>query len=110
MGQWVSKTDSRRARRVCLYDFLLSRHPGDVEQEGDSLRLRWTPSVSIKSGYAGFTDFSSKDTGNAVDCLTNYFDYEFPDAVAALCEFASGHDAPSRESSYECHKAPAGAA
>ena len=52
----------------------------------DSLRLRWNHSVSIKSGYAGFTDFSSKDTGNAVDCLTNYFDYEFPDAVAALCE------------------------
>lgn len=92
MGQWVSKTDSRRARRVCLYDFLLSRHPGDVEQEGNSLRLRWNHSVSIKSGYAGFTDFSSKDTGNAVDCLTNYFDYEFPDAVAALCEFASGHE------------------
>lgn len=92
MGQWVSKTDIKTARRVCLYDFLLYRHPGDVEQEGDSLRLRCNHSVSIKIGYAGFIDFASGDTGNAIECLTNYFDYEFPDAVAALCEFASGHE------------------
>lgn len=91
MGQWVSKTDIKTARRVCLYDFLLSEHPGDVEQEGDSLRLRCNHSVSIKSGYAGFTDFSSGDTGNAIECLTNYFDYEFPDAVTALCEFDRSH-------------------
>lgn len=102
MGQWVSKTDIKTARRVCLYDFLLYRHPGDVEQEGDSLRLRCNHSVSIKIGYAGFNDFASGDTGNPIECLTNYFDYEFPDAVAALCEFASGHEPTS-----QANKAPA---
>lgn len=87
MPQWVNQTATRRARRVCLYDFLLSRHPGDVEREGDSLRLRCNHSVSIRTGYAGYTDFADDSTGNAIECLTNYFDYGFTDAVAALCEF-----------------------
>lgn len=87
MPQWVNQTATRRARRVCLYDFLLSRHPGAVEQEGDSLRLRSDHSVSVKRGYAGFTDFADGGTGNAIEYLTNYLDYEFQDAVAALCEF-----------------------
>ena len=87
MPQWVNQTATRRARRVCLYDFLLSRHPGAVEQEGDSLRLRSDHSVSVKRGYAGFKDFADGGTGNAIEYLTNYLDYEFQDAVAALCEF-----------------------
>lgn len=87
MPQWVNTTAVRRARRVCLYDFLLSQHPGDVVKEGDSLRLRCDHSVSIKTGYAGYTDFSDDSTGNAIECLQNYFDYSFTDAVAALCLF-----------------------
>lgn len=87
MPQWVNTTAVRRARRVCLYDFLLSQHPGDVAREGDSLRLRCDHSVSIKTGYAGYTDFSDDSTGNAIECLQNYFDYSFTDAVAALCLF-----------------------
>lgn len=87
MPQWVNQTAIHRARRVCLYDYLLSRHPGDVEREGNSLRLRCDHSVSVKTGYAGYKDFSSGDTGNAIECLTRYFSYEFQDAVAALCEF-----------------------
>ena len=87
MPKWVNQTAARRARRVCLYDFLLAQHPGDVEREGDSLRLRCDHSVSIKTGYAGYTDFSDDSTGNAIECLTNYLGYEFQDAVAALCLF-----------------------
>lgn len=87
MPQWVNQTAIRRARRVCLYDYLLSQHPGDVVREGDSLRLGCDHSVSVKRGYAGFTDFADGGTGNAIECLTNYLDYEFMDAVAALCEF-----------------------
>lgn len=87
MPQWVNQTAIRRARRVCLYDYLLFQHPGKVIREGDSLRLDCNHSVSIKRGYAGFTDFADGSTGNAIECLTNYFDYEFMDAVAALCKF-----------------------
>ena len=88
MSQFVSKTAIQKARRVNLYDFLLSEHPEEVIQEGDSLRLRCDHSVSIKEGYSGFYDFSDGSSGNSVDCLTTYFDYEFPDAVTALCAFA----------------------
>lgn len=87
MPQWVNQTAIRHARRVCLYDFLLSEHPGDVKREGNSLRLNCNPSVSIKTGYAGYTDFSDDSTGNALECLTNFLDYDFTDAVAALCLF-----------------------
>lgn len=87
MSQWVNSTATRHARRVCLYDFLLSRHPGAVEQEGDSLRLRTNHSVSVKRGYTGFMDFANSDAGNSIEYLTNYLDYDFQDAVAALCEF-----------------------
>lgn len=92
MSQWVNKTDISRARSVCLYDFLLTMHPEEVEREGNSLRLRCNHSVSIKTGYAGFTDFADGSAGNAIDCLTNYLDYEFQDAVVALCEFDSTTD------------------
>lgn len=91
MSQFVSKTATQKARRVNLYDFLLSEHPEEVFQEGDSLRLRCNRSVSIKEGYCGFYDFSDGSSGNSVDCLTTYFDYEFPDAVIALCAFADEH-------------------
>ena len=29
MPKWVNQTAARRARRVCLYDFLLAQHPGN---------------------------------------------------------------------------------
>lgn len=87
MSQYVSPSAIRRARRACLYDFLLAEHPGEVEREGNSLRLRNDRSVCVRIGYAGYTDFADGSTGNAIEYLTNYLDYEFTDAVAALCEF-----------------------
>lgn len=86
MPQYVNHEAIKAARRARLYDFLLSRHPGDVEREGDSLRLRCNHSVSVRRGYSGYKDFATGETGNAIECLTRYLDYEFPDAVAALCE------------------------
>ncbi len=85
MSQWVSSDAIKAARRANLYDFLLRRHYGDVKKEGASLRLRDNPSVSIKRGYSGYTDFSTGDKGNSVDFLTNYLGYDFQEAVAALC-------------------------
>lgn len=87
MLEWVSQTAIRRARRVCLYDFLVSRHPDDVEREGDSLRLASNHSVSVRRGYAGYMDFADGSTGNAIEYLMNYLSYDFQSAVASLCEF-----------------------
>lgn len=89
MPQYVDRTAIKTARRVCLYDFLLSRHQEETELEGSSLRLRCNHSVSVKNGYAGFTDFADDSTGNSVECLVNYLGYSFHDAVAALCEYDS---------------------
>lgn len=88
MSEWVGKEAIRAARRVNLYDYLSSRHPNDVRMEGNSLRLDRDRSVSVKTGYAGYQDFSDCSTGNAIECLTRYLGYDFRSAVAALCEFA----------------------
>lgn len=87
MSQWVSNKEKRDARRADLYGFLLSRHPEAVQREGDSLRLLCDHSVSVKRGYCGYMDFSNGETGNSVDCLVDFLDYEFQDAVAALCGY-----------------------
>ena len=88
MLEWVSKEAIRAARRVNLYDFLLSRHRDGVALEGDSLRLREDHSVSIKQGYTGYTDFADDSTGNSIDCLVRYFGYTLQEAVEALCRSA----------------------
>lgn len=67
-----------------LYRFLLRHHPNDVLREGESIRICCDHSVSIKEGYCGYTDFATGETGNAIDCLVNYFNYTLPDAVNAL--------------------------
>lgn len=87
MPYYVTLDAARVARRVpYLYDFLLAEHPNEVIQEGDSLRLVCNHSVSIKRGYSGYTDFATGETGNPIDCLMNYFGYDFQCAVAVLCE------------------------
>ena len=87
MADWVGLAATRRARVTNLYDFLLSEHPREVLQEGDSLRLCCNHSVSIRKGYAGYTDFADWSTGNAIECLTNFLGYDFTRAVTALALF-----------------------
>lgn len=84
---WVGPPAIRRARRADLYDYLLKNHSSRVIQAGDSLRLCCNHSVSIKKGYSGYTDFADLSTGNAIDCLMNFFDYDFQDAAAELAIF-----------------------
>lgn len=85
----VTKEQIQAARKADLYKFLLRFHLNDVIQEGDSIRLCDNHSVSIKEGYCGYTDFATDETGNSIECLVNYFDYDFVKAVKALC--ASSH-------------------
>ena len=87
MPDWVGKPAIRRARRANLYGYLLEDHPNDVTQENDSLRLNCNHSVSIKTGWSGYNDFATGETGNAVECLVNYLGYDFKEAVAALAVF-----------------------
>ncbi len=87
MADRLERPAIQRARRANLYDYLLDCHPNQVVREGDSLRLLSNHSVSIKTGYSGYTDFATRDTGNAIECLMYFLDYSFRDAVAALAVF-----------------------
>ena len=85
MGKQVTQDAIRAARKADLYGFLLRHHDGDIVREGDSLRLRSNHSVTLKEGYSGWRDWSTDESGNAVDFLVNFLGYELTDAVAALC-------------------------
>ena len=63
MADRLERPAIQRARRANLYDYLLDCHPNQVVREGDSLRLLSNHSVSIKTGYSGYTDFATRDTG-----------------------------------------------
>lgn len=91
MDNFVTNDLIRFARKADLYGYLLEEHDNEVEKEGDSVRLCGNHSVSVKKGYSGYMDFATDETGNAIDCLTNYFGYTFQEAVISLCEYM-GHD------------------
>lgn len=84
MGAYVSPDMIRAARKADLYQFLSTRHPNDVEINGDSLRLCTNPSLSVKRGHAGWKDWATNNTGNGIDLLETYFGYDFQTAVVAL--------------------------
>ena len=78
MSDW---SDIRRTRRANLHSYLLADHPNEVTQEGGSLRLLNNHSVSIKTGWSGYNDFSNGETGNAVECLVRFFGYGIQEAA-----------------------------
>lgn len=80
----VSKEEIQAARKTDLYCYLRMYHPDKFVAEGRSLKLAANPSVSIKSGYSGYYDFSSGECGNSIDFLVRYFGFSFMDAVSTL--------------------------
>lgn len=83
----------RQARVADLYSFLLDNHPEDFNVEGDSITMADNPSLSIKSGFPGFNDFSpnprGRKSGNPIDFLTEYMGYSMVDAILSLCGYAT---------------------
>ena len=80
----------KTARKADLYQYLSKHHSKEFKSEGNSLRMANNSSISIKRGYSGYMDFSTGETGNAVDFLIKYLNYSFVDAVLALCGNAKG--------------------
>lgn len=81
---YVTRQQRYAANRIDLARWLNTHHPADVRQEGDSVLLRANSHVSVKSGYSGYQDWRTGETGNNVDYLMHYLGYSYPDAVAAL--------------------------
>lgn len=99
MSDYVSKEQARAARRADLYGFLAKNHGSDFTKEGSggcaSLRPKNNHSISIRRSYAGsYKDFSTGETGNAVDFLTRHMGYTFTQAVQALTGGCMASPAP----------------
>ena len=84
MASNVSKKQIASARHADLYDFLMKYHSSNFKTEGDSIRPKDNHSISIKKGYHGYKDFSTEETGNSIEFLTNHMGYTFVEAVQAL--------------------------
>lgn len=80
----VTKQEIYSARGASLYDYLLKNHGNAVKREGNELRLKQDNSVVITRGYFGYKDYSTGVHKNAIDLLTDYFDYDFENAVLCL--------------------------
>lgn len=81
---YVSKSQYEHACSIDLAHWLLQNHPNDVKQQYGSVLLRSDPHVSVKHGYHGYRNFKTDETGNNVDYLMNFLNYDYPGAVTAL--------------------------
>lgn len=83
----VSREQIQQARRTNLYNYLIAHHGDEVEPDrhNKTLRLVNNHSISVKSDYSGYLDFSSGEKGNGIDLLTRHFGFDFQSAVLALC-------------------------
>lgn len=89
MANNVSKEQIASARHADLYDFLMKYHSSNFKTEGDSIRPVDNHSISIKKGYHGYKDFSTEETGNSIEFLTNHMGYTFVEAVQALSDVSA---------------------
>lgn len=89
MASNVSKKQIASARHADLYAFLMKYHSSNFKTEGDSIRPKDNHSISIKKGYHGYKDFSTEETGNSIEFLTNHMGYTFVEAVQALSDVSA---------------------
>ena len=89
MASNVSKKQIASARHADLYAFLMKYHSSTFKTEGDSIRPKDNHSISIKKGYHGYKDFSTEETGNSIEFLTNHMGYTFVEAVQALSDVSA---------------------
>lgn len=85
----VTKESIQKARAADLYEYLLRVHPDEFKREGQWLRLKRNPSICLKRGCGGYKDYATNETGNSIDFLVNYMNYDFIEAVNSLAPTAS---------------------
>lgn len=95
MASNVSKKQIASARHADLYAFLTKYHSSNFKTEGDSIRPKDNHSISIKKGYHGYKDFSTEETGNSIEFLTNHMGYTFVEAVQALSDVSAPAQQPT---------------
>ena len=81
-----------------LYDFLLRMHPEKFKREGHWLRMNSHPGICLKRGLGGYKDYATLETGNSIDFLVRYMNYDFVTAVNCLAHSNSrSREPPGRE-------------
>ena len=80
----VTKEEIRMARVADLYGYLLSAHPDEFRREGRWLRMKSIPTICLKKDCGGFKDYATLETGNSIDFLVRYMNYDFVTAVSRL--------------------------
>ena len=95
MASNVSKKQIASARHADLYAFLMKYHSSNFKTEGDSIRPKDNHSISIKKGYHGYKDFSTEETGNSIEFLTNHMGYTFVEAVQAGSDVSAPAQQPT---------------
>lgn len=91
----VTTEQIRTARKTDLFEYLLRVHPDAVKKEGHWLRFKTRPGICTKEGLGGYRDYASSETGNSIDFLVRYMNYDFMTAVNCLVQ--SNAYAHSRE-------------
>lgn len=84
---YVDKENIQLARIADLYSFLRASHGELFRQCGTSIYMKGNRSLYIKSGFHGYRDFATGETGNGIDFLTRHLGYSFQEAVLALAGF-----------------------
>lgn len=87
----VNAEQIRAARRTDLYQWIeRNANPFEFKKEGNSFRPIFNLSISIKRGFSGYKDFSTDETGNSVDFLVKYMNYDLVTAVQSLLGLSAG--------------------
>ncbi|KIR01619.1 hypothetical protein P261_00433 [Lachnospiraceae bacterium TWA4] len=94
--KYYNEEQFETAKKVDLYDYLIRCHANEVTKEGKSLYLNDNKSVYTKSGYSGFVDFATNETGNNITFLMKYLGYGVIEAVLSLCGNGSTLDTVGR--------------
>lgn len=90
MEKRFTSVELASARKTELYDYLLKHHSDKVKRVGNTLLLKSSPSVKVKKGYYGYTDYQTRERNHSVEYLMRYFDYSFEEAVIALLNHKGG--------------------
>lgn len=90
MKKKFTSVELSSARKTELYEYLLLNHSEAIKKVGNTLLLKSCPSVKVKKGYYGFTDYRTGEKGHSIDYLMRYLNYSFEEAVVALLKSKGG--------------------
>lgn len=88
----VGENQKKAARKADLYGFLLKYHPNTVKPCGHNRLQNIEHDSLIITKNLGFVHNSIHKSGNSIDYLMKYLNYNFTEAVAALAAFEGVHE------------------